>query len=110
MLVADFNNHRIQVFDEQTCEHLRDLGAGRVRCPLGIALSPSEQYVYVCEWEANRVACINLVSDETASTWPAAPKLIPVEDGTFYHAFGVTVLPNGNVFVSDDQYRVQVFR
>ena len=110
MLVDDLDNHRIQVFDEQTCEHLRNLGVGRVRRPLGIALSPSERYVYVCEWEANRVACIDLVNDETASSWPAAPKSSTTEDGMFHHPYGVAVLPNGNVFISDDNYRVQVFQ
>lgn len=109
MLVADLDNHRIQVFDERTSEHLRDLGAGRVRRPLGIALSPSERYVYVCEWEANRVVCIDVASDETASSWPAAPKSSQTEDGVFHHPYGIAVLPNGNVFVSDDGHRVQVF-
>lgn len=126
--VADYGNNRIEEFSSTTA-FIRAVGtsgtgAGQFKNPTGVAVSPTSGNVYITDSNNNRVEEFTAsgsfvrmfgfgVSDGKAEfetcTSSCRAGTSGSGNGEFTAPNGITVDPNGNVWVTDGNNRVQEF-
>jgi tripartite motif-containing protein 2/3/tripartite motif-containing protein 71 len=108
VFVADYSNHRIQIYDESG--HYLSSITGTIpgqnlHGPHSVSVGPDD-CVYVVEHDANRVSVFDDSGTYIKSFGKAGKK-----DGEFNKPYAVTVVNDGYVYVSDTgNRRVQVFK
>ena len=108
VFVADYSNHRIQIYDESG--HYLSSITGTIpgqnlHGPHSVSVGPDD-CVYVVEHDANRVSVFDDNGTYIKSFGKAGKK-----DGEFSKPYAVTVVNDGYVYVSDTgNRRVQVFK
>ena len=101
--VADWGNHRVQVFDSAR-NHVATFGGsgqapGQFNLPVGIAVDGSSGTIYVADTNNNRVQVFNSSRAHVAD--------LP---GPFNSPRGMAVDASGNVYVADtNSHRIRVF-
>ncbi len=103
LYVADYHNHRVQVFDSGR-NHLATFGghgtgAGQFKLPAGIAVDGSSGTIYVADKDNHRVQ----VFDSNRAYVADLP-------GSFLNPRGIAVDASGSVYVADsNNHRIRVF-
>ncbi|MCE1253646.1 MAG: TIGR03663 family protein [Anaerolineae bacterium] len=85
-------------------------GAGQMQAPRGIAVAP-DGTIYVADSRNNRIQRLN-EKGEVLATWGAMADISKGEapGGTFNEPWGITVGPDGSVFVTDTwNHRIEKF-
>ena len=108
VLIADYLNNRVQVFNANG-RHLSSIthtGAGeRLEGPVSVVVAPND-WVYVVEYNCPRVSVFNENGEYIKSFGKPGHK-----DGEFNYPFAIAVRDDGYVFVSDtENSRVQIFK
>ena len=108
VLVADYDNKRVQIFDANGC-HLSSIthtgAGGRLKGPVSVAVGPDD-WVYVVEKRCPRVSVFDQNGEYIKSFGEGGDK-----DGEFNCPFAVAVRDDGYIFVSDTyNNRVQIFK
>jgi DNA-binding beta-propeller fold protein YncE len=100
--VADMNNNLIKVFNG-TGNFVQSIGAGQLSHPEGVAVNQGDYDVYVADTGHSRIldffsgGSITFGTDGTGN-------------GQFHFPMDVTIAPNGNLYVADNNNnRVQYF-
>ena len=106
--VADYNNHRVQVFDDggdfQSTFGSQGSGNGQFDKVGGVAID-SSGYIYVADPGNDRIQKFDSEHNFVAilGSYGTGP-------GQFNYPFGITIDKNGNFFVTDtDNHRIQKF-
>ena len=108
VLVADFSNHRIQVFDASG-RYLSSIThttpEQKLQRPMSVSVGPDD-CVYVVEYGSDRVSIFDQTGKYIKSFGKKGDK-----DGEFDHPYAIAVSNEGYVYVSDtDNNRIQVFK
>ena len=108
VLIADYLNNRIQVFNVNGC-HLSSIthtGAGeKLQRPISVAVGPDD-WVYVMEYGCARVSVFDENGKYIKSFGKSGGK-----DGEFCNPHAIAVSDDGYVYVSDTyNNRVQIFK
>ena len=108
VLIADYNNNRVQVFDANG-HHLSSIThttpGERLQGPVSVAVGPDD-WVYVVEPGLNRVSVFDENHKYIKSFGKEGDK-----DGEFNYSYAIAVNDDGCVYVSDtNNNRVQVFK
>jgi predicted membrane-bound mannosyltransferase/sugar lactone lactonase YvrE len=108
LYIADTNNHRIAVFDQEG-DFMQAIGAGRLNEPWDVAVS-ADGYVYVADTWNHRVQRFTL-DGEFVTEWGHEEFNPETTDPTaFYGPRGIAVDREGHVYVADTgNKRVVVF-
>jgi DNA-binding beta-propeller fold protein YncE len=109
LVIADENNHRIQILNERM-EFVKSFGSfgaqnGHFNNPYGVAVD-SEDNIFVADYNNNRIQIFN--SD---GKWKLTIGKSGSNDGEFYSPYGIVISKKDNrIFVTDEKNnRVQVF-
>ena len=99
IVVADCNNHRVQVFDS-TGTFLRSFGhqgqnAGEFNSPLGVAID-KDRNIFISEWGNHRVQILSWEGRHLGSFGGQGH-----HDSQLYCPWGLSLDSNGNVIVAD---------
>ncbi len=99
--VADRTNERIQVFDEEGKFLAKWTGIG---APWGLAYSPGEQAIYMCDGKYNRISKLNLEGQVLGvlSSWGKAPGKVD-----YVHSIAIDPADNSLYTVEIKNWRVQ---
>ncbi|CAI8056678.1 E3 ubiquitin-protein ligase TRIM71 [Geodia barretti] len=108
VLVADFSNNRVQIFDANG-RHLSSItntGAGeRLEQPISVAVGPDD-WVYVLEFDCDRVSVFDENGKYIMSFGKKGDK-----DGEFKDPHAIAARDDGYIYVSDIySNRVQIFQ
>ena len=108
MLVADYSNSRIQVFDASG-RYLSSIThttpEQKLQGPMSVSVGPDD-CVYVVEKDSNRVSIFDQTGKYIKSFGKNGNK-----DGEFKDPFAIAVSNEGYVYVSDSgNNRIQVFK
>ena len=108
VLVADYYNKRIQVFDASG-RYLSSIThttpEQKLQGPISVSVGPDD-CVYVVEFDSNRVSIFDQTGKYIKSFGKKGDK-----DGEFDRPFAIAVSDEGYVYVSDtDNNRIQVFK
>jgi DNA-binding beta-propeller fold protein YncE len=110
LLVADINNHRIQILDKNTGQYKGEFGGrgqqgGQLTYPYGVAVD-SKGFIYTVEYGNHRVQ--KWSSDYKFLAQWGGPGHAP---GKLANPWGLTVDKDQNIYVADTQnHRIQKFR
>lgn len=99
--VADRTNERVQVFDEEGKFLAKWTGIG---APWGLAYSPREQAIYMCDGKYNRISKLNLEGQVLGvmSSWGKAPGKVD-----YVHSIAIDPADNSLYTVEIKNWRVQ---
>ena len=109
ILVADCDNHRLQLF-WPTGGHLKTVGTSgsgplQFQQPRGITDHPHNSKVYIADYGNHRIQVLNF-----NFTYFGRFGREGSNNGEFRHPYGITTDREGNVYVCDcDNHRIQVF-
>ena len=105
LIVTDFENSRVQIFDKITGHFLRKFGDGILAQPAGVAVDPADGNIYVVDMNNHRI-CVFNVDGKFLKSWG---KRGSVEPAAFNMAYSVS-LNEHYVFVADTSNdRIQIF-
>ena len=108
LLVSDYNNHRIQIFDSEgkfiSIFGSYGNGNGQFNGPEGICVDKNDR-IYVCDYNNHRIQTF-----DSKGNFISAFGSHGNGNGQFVHPWGIAINPKGNIIVCDrSNNRIQIF-